>query len=75
MCNYNATLYIDITHWDVSAVVLVLVLFTRQSIDLRNIKQFFSETLNNFMTSIRGNNEVEVKIENTMHNYNVTLAH
>ena len=26
------------------------------------------------MTSLRGNNEVEVKFENSMHNYNITLV-
>ena len=29
----------------------------------------------NFMTSLRGKNEVEVKFENSMHNYNATLVH
>ena len=28
-----------------------------------------------FMTSLRGKNEVEVKFENSMHNYNATLVH
>ena len=28
-----------------------------------------------FMTSLRGKNEVEVKFENSMHNYNASLVH
>ena len=27
------------------------------------------------MTSLQGKNEVEVKVENSMHNYNATLVH
>ena len=53
---------------DVSAAVLVLMLFTRFGV-------LISEKLNYFMTSLRGKNEVEVKYENSMHNYNATLVH
>ena len=34
-----------------------------------------SEKLNYFMTSLRGKNEVEVKFENSMHNYDATRVH
>ena len=53
---------------DVSAVVLVLMLFTRFGV-------LISEKLNYFTTSLRGKNKVEVKFENSMHNYNATLVH
>ena len=41
------------------------------------VRVLISEKVNNkyFMTSIRGKNEVQVKFENTMHNYNATLVH
>ena len=63
--------FIDITHWDVSAVILVLMMFTK----LDPVKVLIAEKLNYFMTSLRGKNEVEVKFENSMHNYNATLVH
>ena len=63
--------FIDITHWDVSAVVLVLMLLTKW-----HPSEYWSlKKINYFMTSLRGKIEVEVKIENKMHNYNVTLVH
>ena len=48
-----------------SAVVLVVLLF----------RVLIAEQLNYFITLLRGQNEVEVKIESNMHNYNVTLVH
>ena len=97
--------FIDITHWDVSAVVLVLMLFTKW--------YWFAKKLNYFITSLvihhtlgfpcssfstydvhkvvpvksidrwkielfhdlASKNEVEVKFENSMHNYNAILVH
>ena len=38
-------------------------------------KVLIAEKLNYFMTSLRGKNEVEVKFEKSMHNYNATLVH
>ena len=40
-----------------------------------HIRVFIAEKLNYFMTSLRGQNEAEVKFENSMHNYNATLVH
>ena len=34
-----------------------------------------NENFNYFMASLRGKNQVEVKFENSMHNYNATLVH
>ena len=34
------------------------------------VKVLIAENLNYFMTSLRGKNEVEVKFEKSMHNYN-----
>ena len=39
------------------------------------VRLLIAEKLNYFMTSLRGKNEVEVKFENSMHNYNSTLVH
>ena len=42
----------------------------------RTRQEYWSlKTLAIFMTSLQGKNEVEVKIENSMHNYNATLVH
>ena len=71
MHNYNASL----VHWHhtlgcqcsscgtyvVHKVVLVRILI--------------SEKLNYFMSSLWGKNEVEVKFENSLHNYNASLVH
>ena len=38
------------------------------------VKVLIAEKFNYFMTSLRGKNEVEVKFENSMHNYNATLV-
>ena len=38
-------------------------------------KVLIAEKLNYFMTSLQGKNEVEVKFEKSMHNYNATLVH
>ena len=77
------------THWDVSAVVLVLMLFTKwgpsnnQNVtDGRTdghkmvpIRALIAKKLNYFTTSLQGKNEVEVKFENSMHDYNASLVH
>ena len=63
--------FIDITHWDVSAVFLVLMLLTKWYPS----RALIAEKFNYFMTSLRGENEVQFKFENTMHNYNATLVH
>ena len=40
------------------------------------VRVFIAGKLNYFMTSLRGKKkEVEVKFENSMHNYNATLVH
>ena len=39
------------------------------------VRVLIADKLNYFMTSLRGKNEVQVKFENSMHNYNVTLSH
>ena len=39
------------------------------------IRVLIAEKLNYFMTSLRGKIEVQVKFENSMYNYNVTLVH
>ena len=38
------------------------------------VRVLITEKMNYFMTSLRGKNEFEVKFENSMHNYNVTLV-
>ena len=40
-----------------------------------HIRVLIAEKLNYFMTSLRGKNEVQVKFENSMYNYNATLVH
>ena len=71
MHNYNATQFIDITHWHVSAVVLVLMLCTKW----HPSRVLISKKLNYFMISLRGKIEVQVLFENSMHSYNVILVH
>ena len=39
------------------------------------VRLLISEKLNYYMTSLRGKNEVKVKFENSMHNYNATRVH
>ena len=39
-----------------------------------HVRVLMAEKLNYFMTSLQGKNEVQVKIENSMHNYNATLV-
>ena len=52
----------DITQWNVSAVVLVLMLFTKWL----PVRVLIAENFNYFMTSLRGKIEVKVKLENSM---------
>ena len=54
----------DITQWNVGAVVLEQFLLL-----------LIAEKLNYFMTSLGGKNEVDIKFENSMHNYNATLVY
>ena len=39
------------------------------------VRVLIAEKLNYFITSLQGKNEVEVKYENSMHNYNASLVH
>ena len=39
------------------------------------VRVLIAEFFYNFMTSLRGKIEVQVKFENSMHNYNVTIVH
>ena len=52
----------DITQWNVGAVVL------EQFLLLTKCYMYL-------MTSLRGKNEVQVKFEKSMHNYNATRVH
>ena len=61
----------DITQWNVSAVVFGSTAVHK----MVPVWIFITEKLNYFMTSLRGKNEVQVKFENSMHHYNVTLVH
>ena len=39
------------------------------------VRILITEKCNYFINSLRGKNEVEVKFENSMHNYNAILVH
>ena len=73
MHNYNATL----VHWH-HRVALGCQCSSFGTYDVHKvvpIKLSIAEKLNYFTTSLRGKNKVEVKFENSMHNYNATLVH
>ena len=70
MHNYNATL----VHWHICGCQCSS--FGTYAVHkMVPIRLLISEKLNYFMTSLRNKNEVEVKFENSMHNYNATIVH
>ena len=71
MHNYNATL----VHWHETLGCQCSSFGTYDVHKVVPVKVLIAEKLNYFMTSLRGKNEVEVKFENSMHNYNATLVH
>ena len=71
MHNYNVTL----VHWHHTLRCQCSSLGTYAVHKVVPIRVLIATKLNYFMTSLRGKNEVEVKFENSMHNYNVTLVH
>ena len=71
MHNYNATL----VHWHQTLGCQCSSFGTYDVHKVVPVKVLIAEKLNYFMTSLRGKNEVEVKFENSMHNYNATLVH
>ena len=71
MQNYNVTQLADITQWNVGAVVLLqFMLFTKWYAS----RVLIAVKFNYFITSLRGKNEVKVKFDNNMYNYNDTLV-
>ena len=71
MHNYNATL----VHWHQTLGCQCSSFGTYDVHKVVPVRLLIAEKLNYFMTSLRGKNEVEVKFENSMHNYNATLVH
>ena len=71
MHNYNATL----VHWHHTLGCQCSSFGIYDVHKVVPIRLLIAEKLNYFMTSLRGKNEVEVKFENSMHNYNATLVH
>ena len=71
MHNYNATQ----VHWHQTLGCQCISFGTYDVHKVVPVKVLIAEKLNYFMTSLRGKNEVEVKFENSMHNYNATLVH
>ena len=71
MHNYNATL----VHWHHTLGCQCSSFGTYDVHKVVPVKVLIAEKLNYFMTSLRGKNKVEVKFENSMHNYNATLVH
>ena len=71
MHNYNATL----VHWHHTLGCQCSSFGTYAVHKVGPVRLLIAEKLNYFMTSLRGKNEVEVKFENSMHNYNATLVH
>ena len=71
MHNHNATL----VHWHQTLGCQCSSFATYDVHKVVPVKVLIAEKLNYFMTSLRGKNEVEVKFENSMHNYNATLVH
>ena len=71
MHNYNATL----VQWHHTLGCQCSSFGTYDVHKVVPVKVLIAEKLNYFMTSLRGKNEVEVKFENSMHNYNATLVH
>ena len=71
MHNYNATL----VHWHHTLGCQCSSFGTYDVHKVVPVRLLIAEKLNYFMTSLWGKNEVEVKFENSMHNYNATLVH
>ena len=71
MHNYNATL----VHWHHKLGCQCSSFDTYAVHKMVPVGVLIAEKCNYFMTSLRGKNEVEVKFENSMHNYNATLVH
>ena len=71
MHNYNATL----VHWHHTLGCQCSSFGTYAVHKVVPIRILIAEKCNYFMTSLRGKNEVQVKFENSMHNYNATLVH
>ena len=71
MHNYNSTL----VHWHHTLGCQCSSFGTYAIHKVVPIRVLIAEKLNYFMTSLWGKNEVEVKFENSMHNYNATLVH
>ena len=71
MHNYNATL----VHWHHILGCPCSSFGTYDVHKVIPVRLLIAEKLNYFMTSLRGKYEVEVKFENSMHNYNATLVH
>ena len=71
MHNYNATL----VHWHQTLGCQCSSFGTYDVHKVVPVKVLIAEKLNYFMTLLRGKNKVEVKFENSMHNYNATLVH
>ena len=71
MHNYNASL----VHWHHTLGCQCSSFGTYDVHKVVPVRLLIAEKLNYFMTSLRGKNEVEVKFENSIHNYNATLVH
>ena len=69
MHNYNATL----VHWHQTLGCQCSSFGTYDVHKVVPIRLLIAEKFNYFTTSLRGKNKVEVKFENSMHNYNATL--
>ena len=71
MHNYNATL----VHWHHTFWCQCSSFDTCAVHKLVPVRVLITKKLNYFTTSLRGKNKIEVKFENSMHNYNATLVH
>ena len=71
MHNYNATL----VHWHHTLGCQCSSFYTYAVHKVVPVRAMNAKKLNYFTTSLRGKNEVEVKFENSMHNYNASLVH
>ena len=71
MHNYNASL----VHWHHTLGCQCSSFGTYDVHKVVPVRVLIAEKLNYFMTSLWGKNEVDVKFEDSMHNYNATLVH
>ena len=69
--NYNATL----VHWHHTLGCQCSSFDSYAVHKVVPFRALIAKKLNYFTTSLRGKNKVEVKFENSMHNYNATLVH